>query len=522
MPNTSPMPSRQRNILLIASLVSSLVMLDTNVVAVALPTIAKSFSADFADMQWVVTAYMLPFVALSLAAGSLGDIYGRRRAALLGLAIFAGASLLCGIATSPLMLNLSRAVQGAGASLLPTAALAIINHSFQGAGRAKAYAFWGASLGIAITCGPIVGGVISSLLGWHWAFLINLPICIVLIAATVKVIPESSDPGAGCLDYAGVVTFSIGLFLLTWAVIDGNALGWFTSPVLWRFSGGAALLAMFAVVERLQVRPMIDFGLFKSSNFVGSAFAMIGYAAGAQVMLFYLPLYLQNAYGFRPATAGIAMLPFALPMFLIPRVGAKLAAYWQTRSMLSLGLGITGLANICMATLASSGTSYLPFAVAMVFAGAGAGLLNGETAKAMQGAVPVQRAGMASGIAATTRFIGLLFGVAGLGAVLVAVASARFSLVAPQWGLNALTALSVAKRFAAGDVSGVLQSIPFDVRVAAGDALRRAFDIGFGAAAWTAAGVAILAFVVTRLLIPNAKASRSPKAGPVIPTALGE
>lgn len=495
-----------RGIIIVASLVSSLVMLDTNVVAVALPTIANSFGADFADMQWVVTAYMLPFAALLLAAGAFGDLFGRRKSMLLGLSIFAAASLLCGVAISPLMLNISRAIQGIGASLLLTAALAIINHSFRGLERAKAYAFWGASLGVAITSGPIIGGVISSVFGWHWAFLINLPICIALIVATTKVIQESSDPESKHLDYAGITTFSSGLFLLIWAVIDGNGLGWMSQSILLRIIGGLVFLAIFMFVENKQVRPMVDFSLFKSRNFVGSSFAMLGYAGGAQVMLFYLPLYLQNAYGYAPAIAGLAMLPFALPMFVVPRVGVRLTKDFQARSILCIGLGISTFANLSMAFLADNGASYIYFAVAMIIAGAGAGLLNGETAKTMQGAVPPQRAGMASGISGTMRFCGLLFGVAGLGAVLISIASSKFMLSASTWGLAQDVNLDLAKRFASGDVLGVAQVLAIDIRQPVMLALRNAFEQGFGAASLTAAGVAFIALVATRLLIPNAKA----------------
>ncbi|HEX4496550.1 MAG TPA: MFS transporter [Thermoanaerobaculia bacterium] len=495
-------PARQRSILLIASLVSSLVMLDSNVVAVALPTIATSLGADFADMQWVITAYVLPFAALLLAAGSFGDKVGRRKAALLGQAIFAAASLSCGVATTPLMLNLSRALQGVGASLLLTAALAIINHSFQGAARARAYAFWGACLGIAITCGPIVGGLISSLFGWHWAFLINLPICAALIVGTFKVIPESRDPEAKRLDYAGVATFSSGLFLLTWAVIDGNALGWTAPAVLLRAAGGAALLAAFVAVERAQARPMVDFSLLRTGDFLGSTFSMIGYAGGAQVMIFYLPLFLQNAFGFAPARAGVAMLPFALPMFLVPRAGARLASRLSSRSILCLGLGTTAAANLLMAFLAGGRVSYLPFAVAMALAGSGAGLLNGETAKAMQSALPPQRAGMASGISGTVRFSALLFGVAGLGAVLLAATGRGFAAAASRWGLDTSAALGLARRFAAGDVSGVARILPAVLRDAGGTALRQAFESGFAVAASTAAGVALATLALTWLLMP--------------------
>jgi EmrB/QacA subfamily drug resistance transporter len=502
----APDERRQRAILLVASLVCSLVMLDTNVVAVALPTIAHDLNAEFADMQWVITAYMLPFAALLMAAGSLCDRYGRRRIMVLGQVLFALASLFCGTAAAPWVLNLSRAVQGVGASLLLTAALAVINHSFQGPARARAYAFWGACLGIAITCGPIVGGIISSTIGWHWVFLINLPIGVVLIAATLQVVAESRDTEAVRLDYGGVATFSCALFLLTWAAIDGNALGWSSTAVLARLLGGAALLFAFIVIERLQARPMVDFALFHSPAFVGSSFAMVGYAAGAQVMLFYLPLYLQNAFGLSPASAGIAMLPFALPMFLVPRIAGHYTGGWHSRTLLCLGLGLSGVANAAMASLATGGPSYFAFACAMALAGTGAGLLNGETAKAMQGAIPPQRAGMASGLAGTTRFCGLLSGVAGLGAVLVAATSANFLHAAAQWSLAPTLARAVVKRFTGGDVPGALhelQVLPHGAVEAAAAALRHAFGAGFAAAAWSAAGVAVGALLLTRLLMPG-------------------
>lgn len=493
---------QHRAILLTASLVSSLVMLDSNVVAVALPTISNSLGADFADMQWVIMAYVLPFAALLLAAGTLGDIYGRRRIALVGQIVFAVASVLCGIAATPLLLNLARALQGVGASMLLTSSIAVINHSFQGSSRARAYAFWGASLGVAITSGPIVGGVISSLFGWQWAFLINLPICLVLIVATLRVIPESSDPEAKRLDYAGVATFSSGMFLLIWAVMDGNVLGWLSPTVLWRAAGGILLMAAFVVAEQLQQRPMVDLKLLRSWALVGSACAMLGYAGGAQVMIFYLPLYLQNAYGYAPVVAGVAMLPFALPMFLVPRLGARLSAALSTRALLCLGLGISTISNVFMALLAANVAPYGSFAVAMTCAGIGAGLLNGETAKAMQDALPAQRAGMGSGIAGTVRFIGLLFGVAGLGAVLVAVAAGRFLSLASQWQLPADSALALIKQYAAGDVAGALQHVPDGIRVAVAAAARHAFDAGFGVAAWTAAAVALAAALLTWTLMP--------------------
>jgi len=474
-------------------------MLDSNVVAVALPSIARSLNADFSQVQWVITAYVLPFAALLLAAGSFGDRVGRRRSALIGLVIFGVSSLACGMATSPMMLNIARAVQGVGASLVLTASLALINHIYQGAERAKAFAFWGASLGIAITCGPIIGGIIASMFGWTWAFLINVPICTVLLVAAIKVIPESRDPDAKGLDYAGIVTFSSGLFLTTWAVIDGNALGWFSVPVLWRFFGGLLLLTLFVKVEMLQQRPMVDFAIFRSPHFIGTAFAMVGYAAGAQVMIFYLPLYLQNAFGFAPVIAGIAMLPFALPMFVVPRIsaGSKL----PPRALLGIGLAITTLANIGLALLSAAHSTYFEFALAMACAGIGAGMLNGETAKAVQGALPANRSGVASGIASTTRFTALLFSVSGLGALLISATVSRVVAMAPKLGIGEATAVSLAKSFAAGDLSSALEALPEAARAPVTATLHTAFEAGFSTAAFAAATAAFLCLVLTLRLM---------------------
>lgn len=490
-----------RTQLLIIALISSLVMLDSNVVAVALPTIARSLNADFTDVQWVITAYVLPFAALLLAAGSLGDRIGRRLAALIGLAVFGAASLACGLALSPTMLNIARAVQGVGASLVLTASLALINHNFAGAERAKAFAFWGASLGIAITSGPIIGGVIASTFGWTWAFLINVPICSALFVAAIIAIPESRDPDATGLDYAGIATFSAGLFLVTWAVIDGNALGWLSTPILWRALGGAALLVLFARIELRQPRPMLDFAIFNSRHFIGTVFAMVGYAAGAQVMIFYLPLYLQNAFGFSPMVAGIAMLPFALPMFVVPRLSMHLG--WLPRNLLVAGLAVTASANLGMAWLSMAQSTYLPFAVTMTVAGIGAGVLNGDTAKALQGALPANRSGVASGIGATTRFVALLFGVAGLGALLVGATGSRFALSVEESGIGAATATAAAKRFSAGDVSGALAALPDGLRDTLGALLRQAFQAGFSSAALAGAGVALACLALTWLLMDS-------------------
>ncbi len=511
--------ARKSLVLVTMGLISSLIMLDSNIVAVALPSIARSLGAAFTDIEWVVSAYILTFAALLLAAGSYADRHGRKLSMLVGIAIFTVASALCGFATSALMLNLARALQGIGASLLLTASLAIINHTFVGAERAKAYGFWGACLGIAITCGPIIGGVITAALGWRWAFLINLPICTILFVIACVVVDESADHEAKRLDYAGIATFSVGLFFLIWALIDGNNVGWASQAILTRLLVAAALLVGFYIIETRQVRPMVDFSLFRQPTFLGSAFAMLGYAGGAQVLIFFLPLLLQNAYGFAPAMAGLAMLPFALPMFLTPRFGAGLASTYSGRTLLTIGLVVTTCGDLLLCIFSGTHAPYPVFAVGMLIAGTGAGLLNSETAKVMQGAVPAQRAGMASGISATTRFVGLLVGVAVLGAVLSSGVNRRFVASDAVRGLDPGLVANAAKRVASGDLNGVIEILNHSAQAEIHAAASASFASGFGDASLVAAIVAAIACVLTFVFVRAADTApaRGHKAAELAP-----
>src|SRR3984885_13406846 len=178
-------------LLLTASLVSSLIMLDSNIVAVSLPAIGRSLEASFTYVQWVISAYVLTYAALLMASGNYADLRGRRKSMLIGLVVFAASSAACGVATSSLLLNVARAAQGVGGAFLLTASLAILSNAFTGAERAHAFAFWGASLGIALAAGPIVGGAITNYFGWRWVFLVNVPASTILIGGTLKFIGES-------------------------------------------------------------------------------------------------------------------------------------------------------------------------------------------------------------------------------------------------------------------------------------------------------------------------------------------
>ena len=415
-----PITKKKEQVLLVTSLVSSLIMLDSTIVAVSLPAIGRSLGGSFSQLEWVISAYLLTYASLLLGAGSLSDLWGRKKVILTGLFLFGLASAACGLAPSAIILNLARAVQGIGGALLLTAALAIISNTFQGKEKARAIAIWGAYLGVALTLGPILGGVITKYFGWRWIFLVNVPASSALIVAVFAVIDPSRDPNARKMDWAGILTFSPGLLLLVWSLISGNEAGWSSLPVLLELTGATVFLNFFVYAERRQSRPMIDLSLFGRRNFVGAVYAMIGYGMAAQVMVFYLPLYLQNAYGFDPLTAGLALLPFPVPMVLAPRLILRLGNRLSSRQLLTLGLAITALGNGAFWLIAKADAGYPVFVLGMLIAGIGAGILNGETVHVLSAAVPPERGGMASGISSTTRLAGMLIGVAGLGAVIAA------------------------------------------------------------------------------------------------------
>jgi EmrB/QacA subfamily drug resistance transporter len=477
-------------LLLTASLISSLITLDSTIVAVSLPAIGRSLGASFTAVQWVISAYVLSYATLLMASGSYADLRGRRKSMLIGLVVFAASSAACGVATSSLLLNIARGAQGVGGAFLVTGSLAILSNAFTGEERSDAFAFWGASLGIALAVGPILGGLITNYFGWRWVFLVNVPASAILVAGTLKFIPESRDPNAKRLDVLGTTTFSAGLALLIWALIDGNDAGWSSPTIVLRLVVAFVFMVAFVIVELRQDRPMVEFGLFRHRTFVGAVLAMIGYGATAQVMIFFLPLYLQNAYGFEPMAAGIAMMPFALPMVLAPRETHLLATRYSGRTLLAAGLAITAAGNTAFWLVAKSHLPYSLFLVAMLVAGSGAGLLNGQTVKVLEGAVPEDRAGMASGIASTTRFIGILVSVAALGAVLADVARNRFVVDATKIGLSADTAREAAARVTSGDLSGLLAAVPPGVREPLRSVALAAYGAGFAAAALVAACVA--------------------------------
>jgi EmrB/QacA subfamily drug resistance transporter len=322
--------------------------LDNNVVNVALPSIQRELGLSIAGLEWITSAYILVFAGLLLAGGRIADVVGTRLAFLSGLVVFTAASVAAGLAGSQELLIGARAVQGIGAALLAPASLALLQELFPDPKeRATAIGVWGGVGALALAVGPFTGGVLSEHVSWGWIFLINLPIGIATLVLTLASVPArrvAAEWSLRRLDPAGLVASSLGLFALTYALIEGDAEGW-TSPLILASFGIAAVAAViFMILQNRNADAMVDLRFFRSRMFTGGLLAMGLWAFGVFGIYFYMAIYLQNVLGFTPTGAGAAFIPMAI----ITAVGAVLAPRFELRfgvaRLTAFGLAVMALA----------------------------------------------------------------------------------------------------------------------------------------------------------------------------------
>jgi EmrB/QacA subfamily drug resistance transporter len=393
-----------------------MLLIDITIVNVALPDIAKALGSTFSDLQWVIDAYALGLAALLLTWGATSDRLGRRFIFVVGLAIFSAASLCCALSTSPLMLNLARAVQGVGGAAMFATSLALLASAFHGRERGTAVGIWGATIGAAVAIGPLVGGALTEGIGWEAIFYVNIPIGIAAIYISLTKVAESSDPDAGPPDWPGLVTFSVGLFLLIFALVRGNAEGWGSPLIVAFLIGAGVLLFAFVVVEARVRHPMFDLGLFRVPTFTGASIVAFALSASLFSLFLYLTLYIQNGLGYSPLEAGLRFLPLSLISFVVAPIAGRLSARVPIRALMGSGMVLVGVALLLMRGLTAS-SSWTALLAGFIISGVGVGLVNAPLASTAVSVVPPQRAGMGSGINSTFRQVGIATGTAGLGAL---------------------------------------------------------------------------------------------------------
>ena len=476
-----------------------MLLLDITVVNVALPDIQRSLHSSFADLQWVVNAYSLTLAAFLLTAGAVSDLIGRRRVFVTGLIVFTISSALCGLSSSPLMLNLARGVQGIGGAMMFATSLALLAQAFHGKERGVAFGVFGGVIGAAVAIGPVVGGVITSGIGWESISFVNVPIGVGAVFLTLSQVSESRDPNAKGVDWIGLVTFSGSLFLLVFALIQGNEKGWGSTRILAFLIGSAVLLALFLIAEKRQPRPMLDLTLFRRPAFAGASIVAFAVSSSMFSMFLYLTLYIQDVLGYDPLQAGLRFLPITLMTFVVAPISGKLSVRIPVRVLLGSGLLLVSLGLLAMTAIdATSGwTTLIP---GFVIAGTGIGMINPPLASTAVGVVEISRSGMASGINNTFRQVGIATGIAGLGAIFQHEVTRKTSaaLVSSDPGRQVLGAAH--GKLGGALVSGEVSQLARHLSPTAGAALGHAYRVGFTDAFTTILIIAAVIALVGALL----------------------
>ena len=477
-----------------------MLLLDITIVNVALPDIQIALHSSFADLQWVVDAYALTLAALLLTAGSLADLFGRRRLYLIGLAVFTGASLLCGLSTDTLMLQLSRALQGVGGAIMFSVSLALLADAFRGRDRGVAFGVWGAITGIAVAIGPLLGGALTTGISWRWIFLVNLPLGAVAIGIAVAKVAESRSPYAHRPDLAGFVLFTLALASLVYGLIESNERSFHDSRVIGCLVGAGVLLLVFVLVEHRGQHPMFDLSLFRLPTFSGGAVAAFGVSASIFAMFLYLGLYIQDILGYSAFDTGLRLLVASGGILLTSTIAGRLTSHVPVRVLIGPGLFIIGVGLLLMRGLdaQSSWTHLVP---GLLISGMGVGMMNPPLASTAVGVVAPQRAGMASGISSTFRQVGIATGIALLGTlfsnkvhddVMARVQSdPRLSSHADQ----------IAGAVQSGNIQGAIAQVPASSRGAVSEILTAAFTDGLNHILLVAAVIAFAAAVISFLTI---------------------
>jgi EmrB/QacA subfamily drug resistance transporter len=394
-----------------------MIMLDNTVVNVALPSIQKDLGASLSALEWTINAYTLAIAVLLVSAGRLGDIFGRRRAFLFGVSVFALSSATAGFAPNDISLIVSRAVQGIGAAFMMPATLSIVTNAFPPAERGRAIGTWAGVSALALAFGPVVGGFLTEQVSWRAIFFLNLPVAALAIVVALAAVRESRDRTVPrSIDYAGVGTLTVGIGALVLALIEGNAWGWGSGRIMGLVALSALGLLAFTLVERRVRFPMVEFSFVRSRQFVGTNGIAFVVSFAMLAMFFFMALYMQNILGYSPLEAGIRFLPSTVVIIVAAPLAGRLTDRIGARLPIAVGLSLVAIA-LYIQSLITVDTGYGHLLPAFALMGLGIGLTMSPMSTAAMNAVKETKAGLASGILSMSRMVGGTFGVAAVGAL---------------------------------------------------------------------------------------------------------
>jgi len=418
---------------------SLMIVLDTTIVNVALPSIRTDLGFSETSLAWVVNAYLLTFGGFLLLGGRLGDLFGHRRMFLAGITLFTLSSAACGLADSQNFLIAARAVQGLGGAVASAVSLSLMMNLFTSpTDRAKAMGVFGFVASGGGSIGVLLGGILTGTINWHWIFLVNVPIGIVVVLLSLKLLPTAHVAVPGRIDVAGAVSVTAALMLAVYAIVNGNQNGWTSGQTLGLLGGAVALFIAFLVIESRVASPLMPLRLFRSRNLSTANVVGVLWAAAMFAVFFLSALYLQIVLGYSPLQVGLAFLPGNLVMGVLSLgFSAKLVMRYGIKKPLAAGLTLAAIALLLFARAPVDGHFVVDVLPAMLLIGVGAGIAFNPVLLAAMSDVAPEESGLASGVVNTSFMMGGALGLA----VLASVAASRTtSLTASGEGhLAALT-----------------------------------------------------------------------------------
>jgi EmrB/QacA subfamily drug resistance transporter len=473
-----------------------MIMLDNTVVNVALPSIQKDLGASISGLEWTINGYTLSFAVLLATGGRLGDIFGRRRMFLIGVVIFAASSATAGFAPDETALVVSRVVQGVGAALMMPGTLSIITDAFPADERGKAMGTWAGVSALALAVGPVLGGFLTEHVSWRAIFYINIPVAIGAVAASLFAVRESRDTSVGReVDYAGVAVLTAGLTALVLALVEGNGWGWGSTEIIALLAVAALALPTFVFVENRVQAPMVQFDLLSDRNFIGAVVVALIITFAMMGVFFFLALYMQDILGYSPLEAGVRFLPSTLMIVGIAPVAGRLADRFGPRWLIAGGLTIVAASLFSFSGIAVD-SGYLELLPGFMLLGIGVAMTMSPMTSAAMNAVPVQKAGIASGVLSMFRMVGGSLGIAVTGAIFQGLVSSRLSDLLAGSGVSAARQSRISDSLGSGSTEGAVSGLaPAQVKrvQAAGS---EAFVYALGHAMTVSAIVALLGAVI--------------------------
>ena len=391
-----------------------LLMLDSTVVALALPEIRGDVGASSEGLQWVMNGYLLTIAVLVVTAGRLGDMFGRKRVFLVGMAVFAAGSVVSGAATDQLGLIAGRILQGAGAAPMLSLSLALVCNVFPPEEQPRALGIWAAVSAVALAIGPLAGGALIEI-DWRVIFWMNLPVAAIGVAITAVAAPESTDPGAGArIDWAGLAALTIGVTAVVLALVQSRE--WAPGATVGLALAGAAALLAFWRVERRVRDPIVDFALFRNGPYFGASAAAFALVGGYWAVMFFQPQYLQDVRDHSPIAAGLLILPITVPMIFVSPFSGRLIGRFGARRLMTAGM-VFGVAGLVALTRVGADTPFAPILAAYLLFGVALGLVYAPMSTAAMAAMPGEKVGIASGVLAMDRVLSGAVSLAATGAV---------------------------------------------------------------------------------------------------------